>query len=72
MRPKQSPALAEYLRGKQLLTLKQRCDVRRVPRRCERVGCSPERQYGLGATESITCDDDPRPKLPLCLRQERY
>ena len=65
------PALAEYLCGKELLALKRRCDVQRTPCRCERIGGSPERQDGLGATEPLACEDAPRPKLRLHLRRER-
>jgi hypothetical protein len=43
------------------LALKQRCDVQRIPCRCERIGGSPERQDGLGATEPLDCDDALRP-----------
>jgi hypothetical protein len=68
MPPMQSPALAGHLRGKELFALKRSCAERRVPRRCERVSGGPMRQDGLGATESATCDDAPRPKLPLCPR----
>jgi hypothetical protein len=40
-----TPALAGCL---ELFALKQRCDVRRFPRKCERVGGTPERQDGWG------------------------
>ena len=35
--------------------------MQRIPCRCERIGGSPERQDGLGATEPLDGDDAPRP-----------